>query len=251
MKRTVFFLILLVCFFETRLTCEAGTDVSAVNPAAASQGPKTIPDVEFKALFKDFICRQLGKDRADVIVSDLKVLGNRPLRAGVVSFQLFQKDQRQLQGLVRLIAVVRINGISEIKVRLSGWVDLFDYVVCASRTLKKGEVIRDQDLNSVRKNVSNLPDDILTSTQKAIGKAVKHGVREGSSLKAWMLENPPVVDRGKIVTIVAESSCLKITTPGKALMEGGKGDLIAVQNLMSKKKIHAKILDDSTVSVDF
>jgi flagella basal body P-ring formation protein FlgA len=35
------------------------------------------------------------------------------------------------------------------------------------------------------------------------------------------------------------------------MMEGGIGDLIKVQNLMSKKVIHAQILDDSTVIVEF
>ncbi|MBW1753417.1 MAG: flagella basal body P-ring formation protein FlgA, partial [Deltaproteobacteria bacterium] len=52
-------------------------------------------------------------------------------------------------------------------------------------------------------------------------------------------------------TILAESSGLRITVPGKVLMKGFAGELVKVQNLMSKRKIYAKIVNPSTVTVDF
>jgi flagellar basal body P-ring formation protein FlgA len=59
------------------------------------------------------------------------------------------------------------------------------------------------------------------------------------------------MDKGDIVTIIAESGDIKVTAPGKVLMKGYVGELVKVQNLMSKKEIYAKIVNGSMVAVDF
>jgi flagella basal body P-ring formation protein FlgA len=66
-----------------------------------------------------------------------------------------------------------------------------------------------------------------------------------------MFEKCPIVDKGDIVTIIAESGDIKVTAPGKVLMKGYAGELVKVQNLMSKKEIYAKIVNGSMVAVDF
>jgi flagella basal body P-ring formation protein FlgA len=66
-----------------------------------------------------------------------------------------------------------------------------------------------------------------------------------------MLEKSPIVDRGDMVTILAESGDLRVTVPGRVLERGYLGELIRVQNSMSKKKIYARVINNSTVMVDF
>ena len=66
-----------------------------------------------------------------------------------------------------------------------------------------------------------------------------------------MLKKSPIVVKGDVVTIIAESSGLRITVPGRVLMKGFTGELVKVQNLMSKKEIYAKVVNSAIVKVDF
>jgi flagella basal body P-ring formation protein FlgA len=66
-----------------------------------------------------------------------------------------------------------------------------------------------------------------------------------------MLVRAPIVKRGDMVTILAESGGLRVSVPGKILEKGYKGQLVQVQNTMSRKKIYAKVINDATVMVDF
>jgi flagella basal body P-ring formation protein FlgA len=62
---------------------------------------------------------------------------------------------------------------------------------------------------------------------------------------------PPVVRKGDVVQVLAESAQLKITTQGVAQENGGVGQKIQVMNVASKKNVLARIIDAQTVKVDF
>jgi flagella basal body P-ring formation protein FlgA len=61
----------------------------------------------------------------------------------------------------------------------------------------------------------------------------------------------PVVDRGDLVTILAESAGVRLTVPGRVMEPGYKNEPVAVENTMSRKKVYATVVDGSTVAVDF
>ena len=170
---------------------------------------------------------------------------------GTISFKQYQKGKRRFEGHVGLIVVVKINGVAKNKVKLSGWVDIFQPVVCASRDLKRGERISKDDLYFVKRNISHISSKVLSDMNKIIGFMAKHNVKKDTSLKEWMFEKFPIVDKGDIVTIIAESGDIRVTTPGRVLMKGYADELVKVQNLMSKKEIYAKVVNGSMVAVDF
>jgi flagella basal body P-ring formation protein FlgA len=84
-----------------------------------------------------------------------------------------------------------------------------------------------------------------------VGKRMKHAVKAGTVLLANMVEEPPLIEKGDRVTVVAQSPCLIVTVPGIAQGKGGAGDYIRVRNSMSKKDIVGCIIDASTVRVKF
>ena len=143
------------------------------------------------------------------------------------------------------------ENLVDTEVNLCGWVDVFESVVCISRNIKKGAIIKKGDIYLSRKNISHISPNIMTDISKVIGLMVKHNIKADSCLKEWMLKKSPIVDRGDMVTILAESDDLKVTVPGRVLMKGYLGELIKVQNLMSKKEIYAKVVNNSTVKVAF
>jgi len=201
--------------------------------------------------FKEYICRYLRKAESDVIVSGFKVKGNKPVPVGKISFKLFQKNMVRLQGHVKIIAAVKVNRQVINEIILSGYVDIFESVVCTSRNLKKGDVIKKEDVYLAKKDISHLSSKVLTHIDKAEGLMAKHNLRAGTCLKEWMLEKTHTLEKGDIVTILAESGDMKVTVPGRVLMKGYTGELIKVQNLMSKKNIYAKVVNNSTVTVEF
>ena len=244
----IFILLSILGFYSTSM----GAPISKNDRRnVAQQSYQTIPESKFRDIFQKYLYRNLNNQECDVVLSRLKITGNVPIPAGTISFQQYQKGKRRLEGHVSLIVVVEINGVVKNKVKLSGWVDIFQPVVCASRDLKRGERIEKDDLYFVKRNISHMSSKILTDMNKIIGLMAKHNVKKDTSIKEWMFEKCPIVDKGDIVTIIAESGDIKVTAPGKVLMKGYAGELVKVQNLMSKKEIYAKIVNGSMVAVDF
>jgi len=217
----------------------------------SKQGYQTVSEAKFRDVFRKYLYRNLNNSGCDVVISRMKINGNVTVPEGKISFKEYQKGKRRLEGQVSLIIVIKVNDVVRSKVKLSGWVDIFQPVVCASRDLKRGEKISKDDLYLVKRNISHLSSKILTDVNKIIGFMAKHNVKKGTSLKEWMFEKYPIVDKGDIVTILAESGDLKVTAPGRILMKGYNGELVKVQNLMSKKEIYAKVVNGSIVTVDF
>ena len=243
------FLLLFIFGFHSIAIGETISKNKPLNISA--QSSQTIPDNKFRELFQKYLYRNLNNHGCDVVISRLKITGNVPVPSGTISFQQYQKGKRRLEGQVSLIVVVKINDVVKNKVKLSGWVDIFQPVACASRDLKRGERIKKDDLYFVKRNISHISSKVLTDMNNIVGFMAKHNVRKDTSLKEWMFEKFPVVDKGDIVTIIAESGDIRVTALGKVLMKGYADELVKVQNLMSKKEIYAKVVNGSMVAVDF
>lgn len=100
-------------------------------------------------------------------------------------------------------------------------------------------------------DLANVPANVLCDPDAAIGKRTKKAIGAQTPLRANSVELPPLVKRGDLVTIIAESQSLKITTLGQVKKKGRKGERIPVINLDSKKILHAVVVDTNTVKVDF
>ena len=247
MRNMVFMILYLsLCIFPS-VKAVAGEDCRKI----VKQNAQSIQESIFQEYFKEYICRHFRKSASDVIVSKFKVKGNRPVPEGKISFKLFQKNRIRPKGRVKLIAAVNVNGKVENEVMLSGCVDIFESVVCTSRDLKRGEVIKTDNVYLGKINGSRLSSKVLTHIDNVVGLQAKHNIKADTCLKEWMLEKSPVVEKGDLITIFAESGDLKVTAPGRVLMKGCTGEIIKVQNLMSKKDIYATVVNHSTVMVEF
>jgi len=251
MNKNIYNIFIILCilgFYSTSM----GAAISKNDPHnVSSQRFQTITEVKLREIFQKYIYCNLNSQGCDVIISRLKITGNVPVPEGKISFKQYQKGKRRIEGQVGLIVVVKINGVVKNKVKLSGWVDIFQPVVCASRDLKRGEKISKDDLYFVKRNISHISSRVLTDMNRIIGFMAKHNVKKDTSLKEWMFEKFPIVDKGDIVTIIAESGDIRVTAPGRVLMKGYADELVKVQNLMSKKEIYAKVVNGSMVAVDF
>ncbi len=212
---------------------------------------QTVEDETYLRRYTDYIVQRIKGSEDDIMIRRFKVIGNRPFPAGELQVKLINLGKGELVGHVNLRAIVRIDGEVERRVSLSGWVDRFKEVVCACQPLLRHSVISEEDLCLKRRNLSKLPNNVVKIAGLAIGKRLKNRVESGSVLLASSLEDVPVVKRGDRVTIVVESSSVRVTAFGIAQDKGSVGDQICVRNCLGGKEIFAGIVDSSTVKIDF
>jgi len=251
MFKNIHVMIVLAIFWGICLPSYAEPQPKKNGKAEINNGYQSIPEYKFRKCFMKYLCQHLGKEESDIIVSKFKASRNKTVPIGKISIRFSQKDAARLAGYVRLNAIVSVNGIEENNVQIYSWVDVFESVVCTSRDLKRKDIIKKDDVYFVRKNISNMPPDTISELSKVVGLMIKHNVKAETCLKGWMLAKAPIVERGDMVSIIAESDDLKVSVPGRVMEKGYLGELVRVQNAMSKKNVYAKVINNLTVMVHF
>ena len=216
-----------------------------------SRRSQIISDENLLRQYTDYVAQRLKVPEGDFRISRFRVVGNGPLPEGEVRVELSDQAGGRRMGHVSLSAMIRVEGKIERRVVLTGWVDRFDRVACTLRPMDRHTVLSTEDIALERRNVSRLPVNIVKTVEEVVGKRLKHRLKAGSVLLADTVENPPLIKRGDRVTILVESANLLVTAVGIAQSKGVAGDQIRVTNAMGKKEIIARVVDGSTVKVDF
>jgi flagella basal body P-ring formation protein FlgA len=201
--------------------------------------------------YADFIGQELEGSEADFRIRRFKVTGNGPLREGDIRVELKNQTDGKLAGHVGLNAILRVNGEIERRLVLSGWIDSLEDVVCAVRPLPRHAIVTNEDVHLEKRNTSRLPSNIARSVDGVTGKRLKHALKAGAVLMANAVAEPPLIKKGDRVTIVAQSSSVRITALGVAKSQGLAGEEIRVRNLMNNREITAFVVSSSTVRVEF
>ncbi|CAN2047000.1 flagella basal body P-ring formation protein FlgA [Candidatus Magnetomoraceae bacterium gMMP-1] len=205
----------------------------------------------FLMLYSEYIEDQLKGTGADFKVRQFKIVGNKFIPDGKAKIEILKQNRKKLMGRVNLTAIVRVGSKFKRRFVLSGWVDRFEEVVCAVRRLKRNVILSNDDVYINKVNISKLSLDVFRSPEEVIGKRLKRSARPDDVLLSNMIDIPPIINKGDKVIIIARSSTLLIKTIGIAQTPGFLGKQIIVQNLTSKKNVIAKVIDASTVIVDF
>ncbi|MFH1671943.1 MAG: flagellar basal body P-ring formation chaperone FlgA [Pseudomonadota bacterium] len=227
-----------------------GATITVPKAVEVARRSQLVSETRYKEALHRYV-RARVEDDVDLSISDFKVIGNRPVPEGSVTLKISDTTDRKMVGYLSMAAVVHVDNKIERRVTLTGWVNVYKNVLSSVRMLKKSQVITENDLQLVRRDISKLPPNVVFSAKEVMGKRLKHSVRAGDYLREDMVEDIPVVQKGDHVIIMAESSILRVTVIGKTLEEGCPGEMIKVKNSMSKKIISARVIDASTVKVQF
>ncbi len=100
-------------------------------------------------------------------------------------------------------------------------------------------------------DLADLPSDVITDPEAVLGKRTRRAIGAKTVLRPNLVELPPLVKRGDVVMIIAETQGFRITTMGQVKKKGALGDRIPVINFDSKKVLYARVIDSNTVKVDF
>ena len=100
-------------------------------------------------------------------------------------------------------------------------------------------------------NAVHLPSNTVTDFKEVIGKRARRNIGSQTVIRTDLIEYPPLVRRGDMVMIVAETKGLKITAIGEVRNSGRRGEKVRVVNVDSHKSIFARVIDANTVKVEF
>jgi flagella basal body P-ring formation protein FlgA len=206
---------------------------------------------KIKMLVSDYIQKTILKDHADGSIKDIQVADSLQLPNGRLTFKVIPPRNRDLLGKIPFSVHFDVNGKLYKRVWATATVEVLAEVVITKKPVGRHKPITEDDIELTKMDLAKLPSGVITDPEAVLGKRTRRAVGAKTVLRADLVESPPLVKRGDVVVIIAESSRLKITALGEVKKKGRLGESIPVMNYDSKKILYGRVLDSSTVKVEF
>jgi len=201
--------------------------------------------VDLEAAATDFL-QQHYEDRYELELKFGKLDRRLRLAKCKQALRVFLPSNREAVGSISI--GVRCNEPTW-KVHIPVKVKAYTQVLIATRPIAKNSIIDRADLQFIRQDVSRYSAGVFTKTEHLVGMVAKRSIRHDAVITPRMVKPKRLVNRGDIISIIAEANGLTIRTTGKALMDGHQGQIIQVKNNRSGRQISAEVIGRSTVRV--
>ena len=209
-------------------------------------GPEKI-----KGLVSDYISKNLLSGNSNASIKSIQVSDSLRLPGGRITYGVKAPRNREMVGQVPFAVNFDVNGRLYKRVWATVTIEVLAEVVITKKPLGRHKPITEDDITVVRMDLAKVPSDVITDPEAVLGKRTSRAIGSKTVLRANLVEFPPLVRRGDVVVIVAETQGLKVTALGEVKKKGALGDRIPVMNFESKKVLHARVLDSNTVKIDF
>lgn len=115
------------------------------------------------------------------------------------------------------------------------------------RDLQRHQVVTKEDLVLKEVSLTQIRPGTFTTYAEVVGYRTTRLIRSGLPLDRSALEVPPVVPYNGRVRLIAEYNGVYVETPGKALMDGGLGEIIKVENIATRQIVSAQVVGPNEV----
>jgi flagellar basal body P-ring formation protein FlgA len=151
----------------------------------------------------------------------------------------------------RVLVELRCAGVRPwhiyVPVRIVG----ISLVTVAARAIVAGTVLSDRDVRVEQRAISELPPGYLDDPTVAVGLTASRAISSGAVVTNQFLVASKAVQRGQMVTLVAEGGGLNVRMSGRALSDGLVNQRVRVQNLSSGKIIEGIARSEQVVEIIF
>ena len=206
---------------------------------------------KIKSLVLDYITKNLLADLPDARVKDIQVAEEIELPDGRVTYTVNPTHNAEAMGKIQFTVNFDVDGKFFKRAWATATVEVFSDVVITKKPLGRYKPITEDDIEVQKMDLANLPSDVIIDPDAVLGKRTKRAIGAQTVLRPNLVEFPPLVKRGDVVVIVAETDGLKVTALGEVRKKGRIGERIPVINYDSKKIIYAQVVDANTVKVEF
>ncbi|MDD9916714.1 MAG: flagellar basal body P-ring formation chaperone FlgA [Rhodospirillaceae bacterium] len=118
-----------------------------------------------------------------------------------------------------------------------------------AQRLYADDIIGARDLVWKPMRVNRLDPRTVLNESKLVGMSPRRPIVAGRAVLTTEIQPPTLVKRGKHVTIHLQTKFMRLTAKGKSLQNGGRGDVVRVQNVDSGKTIEARVTGPEQVTV--
>jgi flagella basal body P-ring formation protein FlgA len=119
----------------------------------------------------------------------------------------------------------------------------------ASRAIARDEAVTPADIAMVHETWPSVPLTRLPSEDDLVGLKARRHIAAGEPLTGMVLDVPPLVRSGDVVTMTATVGSVQVTAAGTASSSGDRGDVIRVTPRPNGRPVRARITGQSTVEV--
>ncbi len=163
--------------------------------------------------------------------------------------KLVEPHYNARSGRFGAIFLVPTGSESDHRVQVTGEVyEVVEVPVLVQRA-RRGELIRARDLHMVRLRRNAFARDAILDPAEIVGLTPKRYLREGVPLRPADLRPPVLVRRGSLVTLTLRTDRLVITTRGRAIDNGARGEVVRVINQRSKSTIEGVVVGPGLITV--
>ncbi len=114
---------------------------------------------------------------------------------------------------------------------------------------RRGDIIQPSDISFERKSVSKVGSNAIINIADLKGMELRRSLRVGSLITQRDIKHPTLVSRNDIVSVIYSQKGLTLTTRGRALESGAKGDMVTIINGESRRTLKAMVRDRGQVIV--
>jgi flagella basal body P-ring formation protein FlgA len=119
----------------------------------------------------------------------------------------------------------------------------------ASRAIGRDESITEADIAIVDTDWPSVPLTRLPSQDDIVGLRARRNIAAGEALTGIVLDVPPLVRAGDVVTVTATVGAVQVTGAATASGSGHRGDIIRVTPKPSGRAVRARITGQAAVEV--
>lgn len=135
------------------------------------------------------------------------------------------------------------------RVPISGRIERLVQVPVLKNTLRNGDIIGALDIDYIELPAFKLSNGTLLKEEDIVNMTPRRVTVAGKPLISNDLEQPRMVERGDVITLVFADGPMQLTVKGKSLQAGAMGDTIRVSNTDSNKNLQGIVTAHREVTI--
>ncbi len=205
----------------------------------------------FEKAFRSYVRDRMPWSPEKVRVGNVRTQGDVNVRAGRIRLEVEPPRTTRLLGRVTLGVRLFVDDRPVRRVWVTGNIRVRANVWVLDKPVRRGRLLTTRDLRPMEMDLKSVPPGVIENAREVVGKRARRAIAGRAPIQRHWLERAPLVKRGDIVNIKAESGSLLITAIGVVRSDGALGEMVQVVNLQSKKSVYGRVVDARTVQVLF
>ncbi|TNE66492.1 MAG: flagellar basal body P-ring formation protein FlgA [Alphaproteobacteria bacterium] len=157
-----------------------------------------------------------------------------------ISFERFDLSDRKDR--FTAVALIPTGTGQPVRLNLTGALEEMRLVPMFNRVVAPGEVVTKRDISWEKFPVRRINTRTVMDTTSLVGQTVKRAQQPGKPILDSDVAMPVVIAKGSMVTMTARMGPMVLTAAGRALEDGGQGEIIRVMNNKSKQMVDVRVV---------